>query len=162
MGRKCKLFPNCNKLQEKFDVPINVLYTYIRTYNDYAVRNKIDTIKNNVAYSDEDLEEIYKNISSYRLRKMRDENFARAEQKSLMKSFGSAESYALSMVQSSTLTGYEIEDLRQEIASEFVNTVRTFSERTKVSPDDFIKRVGVRALFKVVQKNLTVNNSINK
>lgn len=155
MGRKCKLFPNCNKLQEKFDVPINVLYTYIRTYNDYAVRNKIDTIKNNVAYSDEDLEEIYKNISSYRLRKMRDENFARAEQKSLIKSFGSAESYALSMVQSSTLTGYEIEDLRQEIASEFVNTVRTFSERTKVSPDDFIKRVGVRALFKVVQKNLT-------
>ena len=39
MGRKCKLFPNCNKLQEKFDVPINAFHQglpYMEKLNEWT------------------------------------------------------------------------------------------------------------------------------
>ena len=150
-NRVCTVFPNCNKLQEKFMVPLPTLYSYIRTYNDYARRNELRTIQPDVTYSEEELQDIYNRISEYRVKRLKDSNFDRKERKSLAKSFGSFESYAISIVQSTNLTGSDINILRNEITQAFVQILSSFCDQYKMSPEDVLRKYGTQSIFNAVK-----------
>lgn len=152
-SRVCTFFPNCNKLQEKFTVPLPTLYSYIRIYNDYARRNGIELIRPDISYTEEQLTDIGNKISEYRLRRMKDPKFDKKERKSLAKSLGSFESYAISIVQSTLLTGNDVEMLRNEIAQEFVDKLIVASRQIGLSPEDTIKKYGVQSIFNGIRNS---------
>lgn len=150
---RCRVFPNCRKIADKMDIPVNWLYTYIRGYNQFAIENNLEQIQSNKSYSDEELDSIQNKIESYLKSKREDESLRLMEFKNMSKKFGSSSAYAAYIMKQSGLTGEQISSLVNEIYRVFVFLCDNVSKRTKQkSFDEAIRKTGAKKIFDYVKE----------
>lgn len=157
MDNQCNLFPNCKTLASRFGVNTKTLYTYIRTYNNYASRNNLEQVRNTRDYSDDELNKIYENIFEYRQKREFDKKFNESERKKLAESYGSFESYATSIIQNSSLSGKEIDEIVSEITRLFVNIITITANNNNYEVDELMSKLPLQEVFDSIRNTFLSN-----